>query len=188
MNRRGKLIVVSGPSGVGKTTICKRILKKRSDIRFSVSATSRPKRRDEENGREYIFLSERKFKDWIRKGLFIEYAEVHGNLYGTPKKALREDLEKGFHVLLDIDVQGAKNLMKLYPDDIFFFIIPPDITELKNRLLKRNTDKNKAIRKRLANALKELKCQSDFKYVIENRDLEETVEEILSVIKKETKS
>lgn len=185
MNRRGKLIVLSGPSGVGKTTICKRILKNRSDVRYSISATSRSKRKGEKNGKEYIFLTEEKFKEWIDKGFFIEYAVVHGNFYGTPKQYLVENLNRGYHVLMDVDVKGAKKLMDLYPHGLYFFIIPPDLAELEKRLLKRNTDKNEVIKTRLSRAFEELKYKDDYKHVIENRELEETIKKILSIVKKE---
>jgi guanylate kinase len=182
---RGRIIVVLGPSGVGKTTICKKILKHRSDVRFSISATSRPQRKDEKNYREYIFLSEKEFRKWIEEGRFIEYAEVHGNMYGTPKNALEENLNEGNHVLLDVDVKGALNLMKLYPDGIYFFIVPPGIKELEERLRRRNTDETSTIIKRLANAVEEFKHAGKFKHVIENRTLNEAVEDILSIIEKE---
>lgn len=185
MNRRARLIVLSGPSGVGKTTICKKILEKHSDVLYSISATSRAKRRGEKNGREYIFLQEKEFKEWIDNGLFIEYAVVHDKFYGTPKQYLEENLNKGYYVLMDVDVKGAKTLMKSYPDGIYFFIMPPDFVELKKRLLKRNTEKNEAIKNRLARALEELKYKDDYKYIIENRVLEETVKQILSIIEKE---
>ena len=182
---KGRVIVVLGPSGVGKTSICKEILKRRPDMRFSISATSRPKRRDEKNHHEYIFLSKKEFKEWIKKSRFIEYAEVHGNLYGTPKKSLEENFGKGYHVLLDVDVQGAMNLMKLYPDGIYFFIVPPGMDELEKRLIKRNTDEKVTIMKRLAHASKEFKHLGKFKHVIENRRFEDAVKEILSIIEKE---
>jgi len=185
VSRRGKIIVLSGPSGVGKTTICKRILRNHPNIRYSVSATSRPKRKGEEDHREYIFLTKEVFKEWIDKGYFVEYAEVHGNYYGTPKNTLQENLKNGYHVIMDVDVKGAKALMKLYPSGIYFFIVPPDVVELEKRLLKRNTDENTVIRNRLANALKELKYKSDYKYIIENRDLKDTLEKITIIIEKE---
>jgi guanylate kinase len=184
-HKHGTLIVLSGPSGVGKTSICQKILKARHDVRYSVSATSRPMRQGEKNNREYLFLSESEFKAWIKKDLFIEYARVHGNFYGTPKIILENNLAKGFHVLMDIDVQGARVLMDSYPKGLYFFIIPPDFTELKKRLIKRNTEKNDDIKNRLAKASEELKYKEDYKYIIENRDLDQTVTEILSIINSE---
>ena len=182
---RGKIIVLSGPSGVGKTTICERLMKKRSDLRYSISATSRPKRKVEKNHREYIFLNLNEFQKWIEEGRFVEYAEVYGNYYGTPRKPLEEMLEKGLNVLMDVDVQGAKNLMKVYADGIFFFIIPPDIAELERRLKKRDTDEYEVIKNRLGKALEELQYENDYKYVIENKNLDTTVLKILRVIEKE---
>ncbi len=184
-DKRGKIIVLSGPSGVGKTTICKRIIQNHANIRYSVSATSRPKRKGEEDNREYVFLTEKEFKEWIDTGRFIEYAEVHGNLYGTPKKNLEENLKDGYHVIMDVDVRGAKVLMELYPEGIYFFIVPPDVVELEKRLLKRNTDKNEVIKNRLATALEELEYKSDYKYIIENRELEDTIHKITAIIEKE---
>ncbi len=186
MNKKAKLIVISGPSGVGKTTICNEIVAKRKDIVYSISATSRAKRRGEVNGREYFFLTEKEFKCWIAEGKFAEYAIVHGNFYGTPKTFLEENLKKGFHVLMDIDVQGAKKLMPLYPDGIYIFVLPPDFNELKKRLIKRNTDNAKEIENRLKTAREELKYMKDYKYVVKNIKLEETVSEILKIIDKET--
>lgn len=185
MNKRGKLIVLSGPSGVGKTSICQRMLNSRSDIRYSVSVTSRPMRQGEKNNREYIFLTEAEFKDWIEKERFVEYAWVHGNLYGTPRHTLENTLNKGHHVLMDIDVHGARVLMNSYPDGLYFFIVPPDFAELEQRLIKRNTDKNEVIKNRLAKAFEELSYKNDYKYIIENRDLARTVQEILLIIEKE---
>lgn len=185
MARRGKIIVLSGPSGVGKTTICKSIIESHSNIRYSISATSRPKRKGEEDNREYIFLTEREFKEWIDTDRFVEYAEVHGNYYGTPKNNLEQNLEDGYHVIMDVDVKGAKALMKLYPDGIYFFIVPPDVIELEKRLLKRNTEKNEIIKSRLETAIEELKYKTDYKYIIENRELDDTIKKITSIIEKE---
>ncbi len=182
---RGRIIVLSGPSGVGKTTLCKSIINKRPDIRYSISATSRKRRKDEIDGREYIFLTEEEFKRWIEEDRFVEYASVHGNLYGTPRSELEGRLEKGVNVLMDIDVQGAKKMMSLYPDGIYIFIIPPDISELQRRLLKRKTEQDEVIKNRLANALKELEYKKDFQYVVENRDLDKTKKELIEIIEKE---
>jgi guanylate kinase len=182
---KGRLVVLSGPSGVGKTTICQHILRARADIKYSVSATSRPKRRGEENGREYIFLSKEEFQQWVNEGKFVEYAEVHENLYGTPKKHINDIISQGYSALMDVDVHGARRLMQLYPEGIYFFIVAPDIAELERRLLKRNTDKTEVIQSRLKKALEEMKYKNDYEYVIENRDLDETIDRILSIIGKE---
>ena len=182
---RGRIIVLSGPSGVGKTTICERLLHARPDLRYSVSATSRPKRAVEKNGREYVFLSVDEFREWIEKDSFVEYAEVYGNYYGTPKKTLEELLDAGYNLLMDVDVQGARNLMKFYPDGVFFYIIPPDFAELSRRLKERDTDDDQVIRDRLAKAERELEYRKDYRHVIENRNLKNTVSQILSIIEKE---
>jgi guanylate kinase len=160
----------------------------RDDLRYSISATSRPKRKVERDGREYIFLTKEEFEKWIREGRFVEYAKVYGNYYGTPKKPLEDLLEKGLHVLMDVDVQGAKNLMKVYPNGIYFFIIPPDIAELERRLKKRDTDEDEVIKNRLSKALEELRYEKDYRHVIENENLDTTVAHILSVIAKESKT
>ena len=182
---RGRIIVLSGPSGVGKTTICARLLASRSDLRYSVSATSRPKRPVEKNGREYIFLSVEEFNQWIAEGLFVEYAEVYGNFYGTPRKSLEEGLSAGYNILMDVDVQGARELMNLYPDGIFIYIMPPDIAELERRLKKRDTDREEVIRNRLAKAMHELEYKTDYRHSIENKELETTIARILCIIEQE---
>jgi len=182
---RGRIIVLSGPSGVGKTTICKRLLASRSDLRYSISATSRPKRPVEKNGREYIFLGVEEFKQWIAQGLFVEYAEVYGNFYGTPRKSLEEGLSAGYNILMDVDVQGARELMNLYPGGIFIYIMPPDIAELERRLKKRDTDREEVIRNRLAKAVNELEYKNDYKHSMENKELETTIARILCIIEQE---
>lgn len=186
----GRLIVLSGPSGVGKTTLCKRIVDIRDDIVYSISATSRPKRKGEKEGREYFFLTKTEFESWIDKGRFIEYAEVHGHLYGTPKQFLEDTTHTGLHVIMDVDVHGARTLMNAYPypSGLYFFIIPPDIAELERRLLQRNTDATHEIQHRLANAREELKYKNDYQFVIENKDLEESLTRILATIDHETSS
>jgi guanylate kinase len=139
----------------------------------------------EKDGREYIFISIDEFKRWIAQGQFVEYAEVYGNFYGTVKKSLEAGLSAGYHILMDVDVQGARELMNLYPDGVFIYIMPPDIAELQRRLKKRDTDHDEVIRKRLAKARQELEYKDDYKYTIENRELEATVVEILSIIERE---
>jgi len=183
---RALIIVISGPSGVGKTTICDRILERRRDIWYSVSATSRPRRKGERNGREYYFLSDAKFKDWIKRKRFIEWAWVHGHLYGTPKQFLADRIRRGHHVLLDVDVQGGINLKKIFPDGIFIFIRPPSFAELKRRLTKRNTETPEDLKNRLAAVWREIKCQKKYGYSVVNDDLKRAVDWILEIIDKET--
>ena len=170
---------------MGKTTICARILASRSDVRYSISATSRPRRPVEKDGREYIFLTVDDFKRWIEQGLFVEYAEVYGNYYGTPKKALEQGLSAGHSILLDIDVQGARKLMDLYPDGIFIYVMPPDIAELARRLRKRDTDHDDVIKNRLEKARNELGYRDDYKYSIVNEEIDKTISSILRIIEKE---
>ncbi len=183
----GKLIVLSGPSGVGKTTLCKRILESNPRIRYSVSATSRPKRKGERNGREYIFLTERNFNKWITQNKFIEHARVHGNLYGTPRKFLVDSLSRGHNVLMDVDVQGGKSLMKEFPSAIMIFILPPNYTELRKRLINRRTDRLHIIKSRLKRARQELRHKKDYDYAVVNRDLNRTVRRIMKIIDAEKK-
>ena len=184
--RPGKIIVLSGPSGVGKTTICHELMKRCKHLRYSTSATSRPKRKGEKDGREYFFLTRTKFGEWIKKGWFVEYALVHGHLYGTPRISLLKNIKKGRDVLMDVDVQGGRNLMKEFPDGIFIFILPPDFSELEKRLKGRNTEKRVEITDRLKRARQEIKYKRDYKYKIENRNLKKTVEKIVKIIIKET--
>jgi guanylate kinase len=186
LNKPGRLIVLSGPSGVGKTTICQEIVERRRDIIYSISATSRRKRKGERSGREYFFLTEKEFKEWIERGLFAEHALVHGKYYGTPRKYLDDNIKQGRHVLMDIDVQGAAKLMKQYHDGIFIFIVPPDFSELERRLLCRNTDDKGEIESRLKTALEEMKYRNEYKYSIENSDLNDTVSRVISIIDAET--
>lgn len=182
-----KLIVLSGPSGVGKTTICSHIIASRPDVKYSISVTSRPKRNGEKDGREYFFISKEKFRSWIKEERFIEYARVHNNYYGTLRRQLEADLLQGFHVLMDIDVKGAQTIMQHYPypEGVYIFIVPPDIAELERRLLKRNTDQKEVIKHRLKTALEELRYKDDYKYLIENRTLETTIERIMQIIRQE---
>ena len=172
---------------MGKTTLCNRIVRLRDDIAYSISATSRPKRPGEEHGREYYFYTKEEFQRHIDDHMFIEYAEVHGHLYGTPRSFLTQQLLQGIHVIMDVDVHGAQILMREYPypRGLFFFIIPPDIAELERRLRSRNTDATNEIENRLEKAIDELKYKDDYQFVIENKDLEETLKLVLTTIDNE---
>lgn len=179
---KGLIFVMSGPSGAGKTTIVKAALKEMEGIEFSVSYTTRPKRADEIEGVDYFFVDEGTFKKLIENGEFLEWAEVHGHLYGTSKKFVEERLERGINMLLDVDVKGALNIKKVYKDGIFIFVAPPSFKELKERLMKRHTENKDNFEKRIEDAKFELSQISKFEYLIVNREINTAVKELISII------
>lgn len=184
-NRRGTLFVISGPSGVGKGTILSEILRLEQKIIFSVSATTRSPRPGEIDGKDYFFITFDEFKKLIEEEKFLEYAFVHGNYYGTLESFVDENLKKGYDVILDIDVQGAMQVMKKRKDGVFIFIAPPnmDIEILKMRLLKRSTEPLDVIEKRIQRAKDEIKAVYQYEYLIFNDVLEEAVKDLLSIIR-----
>lgn len=173
--RLGELFIVSGPSGAGKGTICRKVLEEKKDIALSVSATTRAPREGEVDGVNYYFIDKEEFEKRIAEGGFLEYAEVFGNFYGTPKQNVMEKLEAGNDVLLEIDVQGAAQIKKNFPEGIFVFILPPTLAELRNRLEKRGTDSAEVIEKRLSMAMSEIREMFKYDYFVVNDDLEEAV-------------
>jgi guanylate kinase len=183
LHLRGTPIVISAPSGGGKTTICAMLCKRYAKhIRYSVSATTRESRRSERNGRDYFFLTEREFKQWIEAEKFLEWAKVHGYYYGTPRAGFEEKLKKGFNVIMDIDVQGGLNIKRRYPESILIFLITRNATILKSRLKKRKTDTKATIEKRIRNAKKELTGGERYDYVVINDTLPRTVKMITSIL------
>lgn len=178
----GLLVVVSGPSGCGKGTICKELSKRNKDISISISATTRKPRKGEVDGENYFFLTEEKFKSMINKNEFLEYAHVHGNFYGTPKKFVLEKIEKGEDVFLEIDVQGALQIREIYPEGVFIFILPPSMEELKNRIIKRGTESESDIKRRYNNAFKEIKYIKKYDYLVVNDKVIKAVKKIESII------
>lgn len=184
MATKGHLFIISGPSGAGKSTILGAILKKRPQLRYSISCTTRPPRGDEENGVEYHFVSEAVFRRKIDRGEFAEWAEVHGHLYGTPATHVEEVLARGLDILLDIDVQGAKRLSAKYPEAISVFVAPPNMEELEKRLLKRGMDSLAAVQQRLKNAKAEVAQAHDYGHVVVNDDLAQSVSDLESIIEK----
>ncbi|HHV27174.1 guanylate kinase [Anaerosalibacter bizertensis] len=181
----GLLVVVSGPSGCGKGTICKELLKRNKDMSISISATTRKPRKGEVDGENYFFLTEEIFKSMINKNEFLEYAHVHGNFYGTPKKFVLEKIENGENVFLEIDVQGALQIKEIYPDGVFIFILPPSMEELKNRIIKRGTESEDDIKRRYKNAFEEVKYIKKYDYLVINDKVIEAVEKIESIISAE---
>ena len=180
--RPGELFVVSGPSGAGKGTICKRLVAERSDIEISVSATTRAPREGEVDGVNYYFIDKETFSKQIEAGEFLEYAEVFDNFYGTPLKPVKEKLAAGIDVLLEIDVQGAKKVKENYPEGIFIFILPPSLKELRARLTNRGTDSMEVIEKRLSLAMGEIRQMFEYDYFIINDELDDAVDKARSIV------
>lgn len=182
---KGLLLVVSGPSGSGKGTICRKLLNRNQNINFSISATTRKPRKGEANGINYFFVGEDEFLRMKNNKEFLEYAHVHGNFYGTPKKYVFDKMEEGENIILEIDVQGALQVKKIYPDAVFIFILPPTMEELKNRIVKRGTESEEDIKRRLNNACKEIELAKHYDYIVVNDQVLSAVEKIESIIKAE---
>jgi len=168
VNKKGLLIVVSGPSGAGKGTICKEVLSRRNDIFVSTSATTREPREGEVHGVNYYFVTREEFEKNIEEEAFIEYAEVYTNLYGTPKEAVLEKLNKGENILLEIDIQGALQVKKRYPEGVFIFILPPSMKELKSRIIGRGSETPESLERRFSSAFEEIEFVNQYDYYIIN--------------------
>ncbi|MBF0203133.1 MAG: guanylate kinase [Desulfamplus sp.] len=179
---RGKIFVVSAPSGAGKTTLCTKILAQFPELSYSVSHTTRQPRASEKDGIDYFFITVNEFKKRIEANLWAEWAEVHGNFYGTSLDFIEVNLSKGNHLLLDIDVQGAKKIRQSFPEAITIFIMPPSIEVLEERLKKRETDSEEVIAKRIANAVNEIAQSSFYQHIIVNDNLEHAEKELATII------
>jgi len=175
-------IVLSAPSGAGKTSVANEIFDRLPYIRFAVSLTTRARREGEADGVDYRFVDEAEFGRAREAGEMAEWAVVHGNLYGTPRSEIDRSLEAGYHVLLDVDVQGGTSLMRAYPDSVAIFLLPPSHAAMEARLRGRGTDSAEAIDGRLEEALREIDSVKEYEYVIVNRELEKTVEVFSSII------
>jgi len=184
---KGLLFVLSGPSGVGKNTVLDELFKNFDGVSYSVSATTREKRKGEVEGTDYFFISEEKFEKIKENDSFIESALVHGHHYGTPKKFVDQKLEAGEDIILEIDTQGAKQVREKYPKAVYIFLLPPSLEELENRLDKRGSESNKSKNVRLKNARKELKEVHNYDYEVINDSLADAVREIKKIIIKEQK-
>ena len=185
MKNQGLLFVISAPSGAGKTTLSKALLKSVPKTGFSVSVTTRRPRGGEVDGKDYFFLTPEEFKKKIRRNELIEWANVHGHWYGTPKKFVQTSLAKGKDIILDIDVQGGIQVKKIYPRTILVFIIPPSADILEKRLRKRALNNETEIKKRLHNAYKELKLMKEYDYVVVNDKVPKAVSRLRDIINNE---
>lgn len=181
---RGILIVISGPSGTGKGTVCKELIKK-GDYWLSVSATTRSPRAGEIQNKSYYFLSEEEFKSKIKSGDFLEYANVYGNYYGTPKSNVLEKLDLGYDVILEIDIQGALKVKKSYPEGVFIFLLPPSMGELKNRIINRGSETQESLNRRFKSAYDEINYISEYNYAVVNDTIDNAVFKIQNIIEAE---
>lgn len=180
---RGKLIIISGPSGVGKSTITKALVERLDDAYLSVSMTTRPPGPGEQDGRAYRFVSPEEFRQRIEEGLFLEYAEVFGNLYGTPRDKIEEALNAGKTVILEIDVQGAKQVKAIFPQAVMIFILPPSTKILAERLGLRGRESNEMAARRLSGAGSEIAAAWQYyDNMVVNDDLEQAINEIVEII------
>ncbi len=180
------MVVLSGPSGVGKSSFVRELLKAGLDLEYSVSATTRARRSHEVEGRDYFFLNRDEFRRRVDAGEFVEWAEVHGELYGTLRSETERSLAVGRNVLLDIDVQGGQAVRKAYPDGVFIFMLPPSIESLEERLRGRGTDSDDRIRLRLENSRREMERMGEYAYAVVNDDLKAALRRVTSIIVAET--
>lgn len=182
MNDKGRLIVISGPSGAGKSTVVFKAIEGREDMCFSTSVTTRKPRPGEVDGREYFFVDLDRFKEMVENDELLEHAEYVANSYGTPRKYVEDKLNSGMNVLLDIEVQGARQIKAKKPDAVFIFVIPPSMEELKRRLTDRGTDTERAIEARLIRARQEYAEADFYDYIIVNDDAHRAANELSSII------
>ncbi len=179
---RGKIFIISAASGAGKSSLVKEICNLDPNIKLSISHTTRAKRHNETNEKEYYFITKDQFEQMLKKNEFIEYARVYDNYYGTCKTQLEQLLANGYDVILEIDWQGAMQIKNLVPECILIYIMPPSIEELKKRLISRATDSRDIIEKRIAQAKEDISHANKFKYIIYNHDFNKSVKELYSII------
>ncbi len=180
--KKGLLIVISGASGTGKGTVCKELLARERGVAFSVSATSRAPREGEQDGREYYFRTRAEFEAMIAEGAFLEYADVYGNYYGTPLAPIEARRSAGEDILLEIDTQGALNVMERCPDGTFIFLLPPSLEELRRRITGRGTESEESLVRRLAAARDEIRLGRRYRYAVLNDTVEDATARIQTIL------
>ncbi|MBF1705120.1 MAG: guanylate kinase [Selenomonas sp.] len=180
--KKGLLIVISGASGTGKGTVCKELLARERGVAFSVSATSRAPREGEQDGREYYFRTRAEFEAMIAEGAFLEYADVYGNYYGTPLAPIEARRSVGEDILLEIDTQGALNVMERCPDGTFIFLLPPSLEELRRRITGRGTESEESLARRLAAARDEIRLGRRYRYAVLNDTVEDATARIQTIL------
>lgn len=182
MTKRGRLLVISGPSGVGKGTLCKILMDRNDGIDYSISMTTRKPREGEVDGKNYFFTDTETFERHIERNGFLEYASVYGNYYGTPKAHVMEMLDSGRDVILEIDTQGAMLIKETYPEGVFIFILPPSLKELRKRIETRASDDRDVIERRLGEAMNEISRAPQYDYIVVNDDINDAVEKLSSIV------
>lgn len=188
MERKGLLLVLSGPSGAGKGTICDKFMTRNKHVKLSISTTTRNIREGEIDGVSYDFISKEKFESGLFNGEFLEYVHVFENYYGTPRSFVDDNIKKGIDVLLEIEIVGAMKIKEEYPEAVLIFVLPPSFKELENRIVKRGTETNAQISDRLGRALSEIKKINEYSYFIMNNDIDESVTYMESIIRAEKSS
>jgi len=185
IEEKGILFILSGPSGVGKGTVRKELFERKTELRYSISMTTRDIRPGEVDGVDYFYKTNEEFEKLIAEGKLLEYAKFVNNYYGTPKDYVVETLDKGHDVFLEIEVQGAMQVKENFPEGVFIFLFPPSLDELKNRIVNRGTEKEDVILNRLKEARNEIEMMDSYDYVVVNDDVEKAVEKVQSIIQAE---
>lgn len=183
--QKGILFILSGPSGVGKGTVRQRLFEKETHLKYSISATTRSKRSGEQHGIDYFFKAEAEFKQMIVEKKLLEHAQYVNNYYGTPKEYVEEQLAQGNDVFLEIEVQGALQVKQNFPAGVFIFLLPPNLAELKNRIVGRGTESNELVVNRLKEATKEINMMREYDYVVVNDDIDTAVSKVQAIIQSE---
>lgn len=185
-NRQGNLFIISGPSGVGKDTICAALRQANSELIYSISATTRAAREGEADGIDYFFKTEQQFLDMIERDELLEWAQYAGNYYGTPAQFVHEQLAEGHDVLLEIEVQGALKIKETFPEGVFIFLLPPSLSELQNRIEKRGTETEQTIAIRMETAVEELRLLEHYDYAVINDKIQSAIDNIQAIFTAES--